>query len=183
MAAGYAVAILLAFRIVWGFVGGEFARFASFVRLGAVPRHLRELLRGRPEPTQGHNPLGGLAVVLMLTLAIACVATGALNKGEEGHELIGTLLIAIAALHVLAVLLMSALTRENLPRAMVTGRKHVAAARGLADARPASVGAVVLALIAAGGATAAICAWDPLAFYPRTGAEHSEREADEIEAD
>lgn len=174
IAAGYAVAVLLVFRIVWGFAGGEFARFASFVRPGAVAGHVRELLRGRPEATQGHNPLGGVAVVLMLLFAIGSVATGMALEGEGPHEVFGTALIVLAGLHVLAVFVMSAMTRENLPRAMVTGRKQVAAARGLADARPASNVALVFALLAAAGATVAIRAWDPLAFAPRAAEAHED---------
>lgn len=187
VAAGETVAVLLVFRILWGFIGGEFARFATFVHPRAIPGHVRALLQGRPDATQGHNPLGGIAVALMLLFALGSVATGMLLEGEGPHEVFGTLLIGLAALHVVAVFVMSALTRENLPRAMVTGRKLVPAARRLADARTASHLALGFALFAAAGATVAIRAWDPLAFAPHAVKVHGERhgtsEAGEIEAD
>lgn len=43
MTAGWIAAVLIAFRLSWGFIGGKHARFASFVRPGALLPHLREL--------------------------------------------------------------------------------------------------------------------------------------------
>jgi predicted PurR-regulated permease PerM len=60
---GYAALALVAFRIVWGFVGGRYARFASFVR---GPARVLEHLRGTAAPSAGHNPLGALSVLSLL---------------------------------------------------------------------------------------------------------------------
>ena len=57
---GLAILALLGFRLIWGFIGGRYARFADFVSgpAGAI-RYLRETLAGRHPLHLGHNPLGG----------------------------------------------------------------------------------------------------------------------------
>lgn len=69
--AGYAIAGLIAFRLIWGFVGGRFARFAQFLRGPAVTlAYLGDMMRGRERRHIGHNPAGAVMVVaLLLTLA------------------------------------------------------------------------------------------------------------------
>ena len=56
---GYAALSLLAFRLIWGVVGGYWSRFTSFVK---GPVTIRNYLRGEalPEHGVGHNPLGAL---------------------------------------------------------------------------------------------------------------------------
>ena len=75
--AGYGVAVLLVFRVIWGFVGSRHSRFSDFVRpWREVFAHVKGMLSLRPARTLGHNPLGGwMALVLLLVLA-AQVGTG-----------------------------------------------------------------------------------------------------------
>lgn len=128
---GYTVAGLVAFRVLWGLVGTRHARFASFVRgPRAVLGYLRSLVGGRPEHHAGHNPAGALAIVALLLLATALTATGwGAHTGFGGrgvselHEGIATAMLALVGVHVAAVAISSWLHRENLVRAMVTGRK------------------------------------------------------------
>lgn len=128
---GYTMAGLVAFRIVWGLVGSRHARFSSFVRgPRAVAAYLGSVLRGRPERHAGHNPAGALAIValLVLTLAVAASGWGTFNEIasdwlEEVHEAAANTMLFVAALHVAAAIVSSLLHRENLVRAMVTGRK------------------------------------------------------------
>ncbi len=167
MIAGNSVAVLLAFRIVWGFAGGEYARFASFLMTGHFFSHIGQMLRLRVEPTPGHNPLGGIAVLLMLLLAGAAVMTGLVLNGEGPHEAFGKAMIILAGIHVLAVFAMSLLVRENLARAMVTGTKPVTPDRSWKHAARSPVLAWILALASSVGTFAAIRANDPLAFSPR----------------
>ena len=82
--AGYGVAVLLAFRVIWGFAGSRHSRFSEFVRpWPEVLAHIKGMLSLRPARTLGHNPLGGwMALVLLLVLA-AQVTTG-LFASDDG---------------------------------------------------------------------------------------------------
>lgn len=164
---GWVAAVLVAFRIAWGMAGGEHSRFADFVKPSAVGRHVGELIHGRPEPTVGHNALGALSVILLLAMIAATVWTGA-TLAEDLHELLGWTLLALVVVHVLAVVVMSLLTRENLVRAMVDGTKpadrHPAARdAGAPGAWAWLVGAVVIA-----AAAWAVTRYDPGAFTLRS---------------
>ena len=170
--AGYGVAVLLVFRIVWGFAGSRHSRFSDFVRpWREVFAHITGMLRLRPARTLGHNPLGGwMAVVLLLVLA-AQVGTGlfasddglggplagAVSSGTghaiaELHEGLSGALLGLIALHVVGVLVESLLTRDNLVRAMITGRKAVTPG-DVDGGRHAIVAPAWLAAVALGAAS------------------------------
>src|SRR3546814_14016620 len=65
MAAGWTAAVLLVFRLVWGFIGGEHARFANFVRPSRLLSHFLDLLTGHPQSTIGPHPQGAPAVLAL----------------------------------------------------------------------------------------------------------------------
>jgi len=139
---GYAVIVLIAFRIVWGFVGGRYARFSSFLfGPGSVLRYLR----GSPDAprTLGHNPLGSLSVYALIVV-IGLQAAGGLFANDdiasEGplarliskalsdritslHQLGQVAIIALVVMHVVAVLYHLLRRRDNLARPMLTGDK------------------------------------------------------------
>lgn len=165
--AGWIAAILLAFRLTWGFIGGEQSRFTHFVRPAEVAHHVRDLVRGRPEPTVGHNALGAFSVIALLALIAFTVWTG-VTLQEDLHEVLGWTLLALVAVHIVAVIAMSRLTRENLVRAMITGRKSATLHPGTGDARPPSLLALAAAALVFAGTTYAIVSFDPLAFTPRS---------------
>jgi cytochrome b len=167
---GWVAGILLAFRMVWGLVGGEHSRFANFLHPSRIGDHISGLLRGHQEPTLGHNPLGAVAVVILLLLIAVTVWTGAFGgeAAEETHEVIAWLLLAMIAIHVSAVAIMSALERENLIRAMVTGRKPAARHPAAADARTPGATAVMVAVALVAGAAYSILQYDPQAFTLRS---------------
>lgn len=176
--AGWLAAILILFRLVWGFVGGEHARFVNFVKPGQIAHHLRGLLAGKPERSIGHNALGGLAIVALLGTIGGIVYTGATMQGEGGeglHETLANVLLGLVALHVIAVVAMSLITRDNLIRAFITGRKRAALHSGVPDAQPPATLAVPLAVVAIGASTYGALALDPLAFTPGAHAEAGER--------
>lgn len=83
--AGYVVAGLVAFRIVWGFVGSRYARFTEFVRSPAsVIAYLRSLRGGHPQHYLGHNPAGGwMIIALLLALSATCLSGMKLYALEE----------------------------------------------------------------------------------------------------
>lgn len=167
IAAGWAAAVLIVFRLVWGIVGGEHARFINFIRPSHALAHLKGLASGKAERTVGHNPAGGMAVLLLIGSIAAVVATGwsALQGGEEDlHEAIAWILLGLVGIHVAAVIATSILSQENLVRAMVTGRKKAADHPEVRRVRSASPAAFLLALVASGAAVAGIRTLDPQAF-------------------
>lgn len=84
--AGYGVIALIAFRVVWGFVGTRHARFADFVRgPGATIAYARSMLSGKPAHHLGHNPLGGWMVVALLLSLAATSWSGLEAYAAEGH--------------------------------------------------------------------------------------------------
>lgn len=176
--AGWVAAVLIAFRLVWGLVGGEHARFVNFLKPGRIAHHLRSLLVGKPERSIGHNALGGLAIIALLGTVGGIIYTGATMQGEGGeglHETLANILLGLIALHVAAVIAMSLLTRDNLIRAFITGRKRAALHPGVPDARPPAMLALPLAAIAIGGTTYGATVIDPLAFNPGAHAEAGDR--------
>ncbi|MGE5723290.1 MAG: cytochrome b/b6 domain-containing protein [Sphingomonadales bacterium] len=174
IASGWFAAVLVIFRLFWGFAGGEHARFVDFVRPSAIGEHIRGLAGRSAAPPLGHNPLGGLAVLLLLAGVAVVVYTGVTigKGGDELHETIAWALLALVALHVAAVVIMSIIEKENLIRAMVTGRKPAARHPGASDARRPGTLALLLAALVVVGSVVAILRYDPLAFSPRAHAEH-----------
>ncbi len=84
---GYAILTLLAFRLAWGFVGSETARFAQFVRgPRAAIAYARAAFGGHPPAFTGHNPLGAWAIVLMLAALAVQAATGLFSNDEIATE-------------------------------------------------------------------------------------------------
>lgn len=142
---GYAILALLLFRIVWGFIGGRWSRFASFVY---SPKSVTAYLRGNSHPDHlvGHNPIGAGSVFAMLLVLLVQVATGLVGDDEiaftgplnrfvessQGlaatsfHKQIGQwLVIGLVVLHIGAVLFYLWKRRDNLIRPMVSGDKIV----------------------------------------------------------
>jgi cytochrome b len=142
---GYTLLALLLFRLAWGVVGSETARFARFVKSPwAALRYLRGAAGHGKE--LGHNAAGGLMVVLLLSLLLLQVGTGLFANEEPGqsygaygpfalevstglsealtalHAQLFDLLLAAIALHVGAVLVYLLVARRNLVRPMLTGR-------------------------------------------------------------
>lgn len=133
-ATGYVIMALLGVRIVWGFVGCTHARFADFVyRPSRVVGYLADTARLRAKRYLGHNPAGG-AMVVSLLLALTATAgsgfamtTDAFHDAhwvEEVHEFLANAAILLVGLHVAGVAISSLAHRENLVRAMITGRKR-----------------------------------------------------------
>jgi len=96
--AGYAVIALLAFRLVWGFIGTRYARFSNFIYgPKSVKRYSKSLLTRHPLHYIGHNPLGGwMVVALLLSLAMTSW-TGLKLYAEEGKGPLAENGIAIIA--------------------------------------------------------------------------------------
>lgn len=142
--AGYAVIVLLLFRLAWGFAGSSTARFRSFVRSPrAVAGYVRRDLFNRAAARHhGHNPLGGWSVIAMLALLSGQVALGMFAVDVDGiesgpfsylvdfdtgrlaarlHHQAFNLLLGLMAFHLVAVLFYLLHRRHNLIAPMVTG--------------------------------------------------------------
>jgi cytochrome b len=94
------VAGLLAFRLVWGFVGGRCARFAQFLRgPGATLRYLGDLGRGRERRYLGHNPAGAAMIVALLVTLSGTALTGWLMEDPARKALLPDLSRIAAPAH------------------------------------------------------------------------------------
>jgi cytochrome b len=134
IAAGYAIAGLIALRMVWGVVGPHHARFASFVR---PPRevfaYLRDIGLLSAPRYLGHNPAGGAMIVALLVTLIGTCITGYMMTTdafwgsqwvEDTHKYLANFTLGLVAVHVIGVLLASFEHRENLLKSMLTGKKR-----------------------------------------------------------
>jgi cytochrome b len=159
--AGYAILGIVAFRILWGFVGTRHARFADFVFGWAATRtYVRSLFTLKPKHYLGHNPLGGWMIVALLVALLLASWSGLevyADKGkgplaaqglslvtpahaddrdgdgegkheslwEDAHEFFAHLSLLLVFLHIAGAIVASLIHRENLVRAMITGRKKL----------------------------------------------------------
>jgi cytochrome b len=131
---GYAIAALVALRIVWGFIGTRHARFSDFVRSPSeIATYSGQALRCRAPRHLGHNPVGGAMVVALLVMIAGIAATGfAMTTDafwgsqwvEDLHKGLVYTTIGLIVLHVAGVIFSSLEHGENLVKAMVTGRKR-----------------------------------------------------------
>lgn len=139
---GYGFAGLIAFRLVWGLIGTRYARFRAFLfSPREVMAYLRSLASRSPRHYLGHNPAGSIAIFLLLGLGALTAVTGWMHFNdlggewtEEVHEAAANGMLAVVAVHILGVLVSSLLHRENLVRAMFTGRKSGEPGQGIARA-------------------------------------------------
>lgn len=141
---GFTILALVLFRLVWGVVGSDSARFSRFLRSPiAALRHLAEFPRAEPDRELGHNAAGGWMVLLMLGLLLAQATTGLFadtGYGDYGplakavgaaasdrlttiHHRIIAVLLGVIVLHVCAVAAYALLKGHDLVSPMVTGAK------------------------------------------------------------
>ena len=174
MRAGYAVLILLAFRLVWGVVGSIYARFLQFL---PTPGKISAYLRGEWHG-EGHNPLGALSVFGILALLTAQAGTGLFandditfvgplfdlvgknlsNRLTGIHFLVSNAIYVLIALHIAAIAFYGHVRKQNLVGPMLTGWKE-----GTGEsATGGGALALILALAVAGAAVyGASGAWLP----------------------
>jgi cytochrome b len=171
---GYSILALLLFRLAWGFIGSDTARFTTF--LGSPLAGFRYLARfgaRGPDDQIGHNAAGGWMVLIMLGLLAAQVGTGLFSNDDGATEgplarfvakatsdrlsgLHGTLfnvLLAAIILHVVAILAYAVVRRHDLIRPMITGKKRLPA-----TARAPRMVSPLLALIVLGLAALVVVA-------------------------
>jgi cytochrome b len=175
---GYAMATLLLFRLIWGFIGSDTARFSRFLKgPAAAVRHLIQVYRREPDHEIGHNAAGAWMVLAMLGLLCVQVGTGLCANDQvsvEGplahvvgphnsdwlshiHAVNFRLIEAAVALHLLAILTYRVLRGHRLVGPMVTGNKRLPST--LSVPRMASSAKAIGALCAAAGLVAFVVFW------------------------
>lgn len=184
--AGYGIAALMIFRLVWAAFGSHYSRIASFAyRPREVVDYLRGVLMLRPAHHIGHNPAGAVMIWALAVVLIGLVVTGLMiMSGEEKigpltglvgyaaseqakslHAILFNILAAMIAIHIAGVLVESFLHRENLTASMVTGWKTLPPGTPEPEPRAARPWAAAAAMLAITGTAAAV-----LSELPRFGA-------------
>ena len=141
---GLAILVLVLFRILWGFVGGQESRFKSFVKgPSAVYRYARTMFQRDSDGHLGHNPLGGWSVLLLLTSLLVQAGTGLFANDDiltEGplfnlvskdtsdwltgiHHINKIILAGLISIHIGAILFYFFYKKKNLIYPMVSGSK------------------------------------------------------------
>jgi len=145
--AGYTIAGLITFRLLWGLIGTRHARFSDFVRPPReVLAYLKAMVTLHPKRYIGHNPAGGAMVILLIFSLLMTTSSGILLLGAEEqagpvahwftqpvgfwgdaleglHEFFANFTLLLVVVHVFGVLVESLIHKENLVSAMVTGFK------------------------------------------------------------
>lgn len=172
---GYAILVLLVFRLLWGFVGSSTSRFAAFIRWPwRVVGYIRDLLTRKDRRYLGHNPLGAWMIIGLL-LSVAAQAVFGMYMMDDNGILVGPLkrtisdelattlgqwhirwfnvILALIAIHIVANLSYALIKREPLIRAMVTGKKPVEPYQDQSEAvivKHLNLRALVCLIVAAG---------------------------------
>ena len=154
IAAGYIMLGLIAFRLLWGFIGTRHARFGSFLfSPAAIFSYLVSMLKRNATHMAGHTPVGSVAIWLLLSLCIFIGITGILALQDDAsdmvvdmHGMATNVALVVIGLHLAGVAVSSLLHRENLVRAMVTGYKTGDSDQGLLKSHT-WLGALILAAV------------------------------------
>lgn len=168
---GYALLALVLFRIVWGFVGGTYARFRDFLYgPGKVMKYAKTLPEDKPDPIAGHNPLGGWMVFVLLLGLLSQAVMGLFSNDDilfDGplrdlvskevsdaitglHQQLFNVLLVLVVIHIAAVVYHKLRKKENLATAMITGYKELPAESAAEPSRGGKIwlAAIVLAICA-----------------------------------
>jgi cytochrome b len=133
---------LILFRIIWGIIGSETARFGTFIKSpAAAVRYAKTLFSRQPSWHAGHNPAGGWMVVAMVGLVLLQALSGLFTSDDimtEGplyalvsedvsdlmiriHHLSFNILTGLIVLHVVVIVYYKLFKKTNLIPAMVKG--------------------------------------------------------------
>jgi cytochrome b len=145
---GYAILVLIVFRLIWGVVGSSTSRFSAFIRWPWFAFiYAIDMLKGKKRNFLGHNPLGTWMIIALVLVVITQGILGLFILDHNGfvagplqglisdswgkyfgklHRLGFKLILALASIHIIANSLYGLLKKDPLIRAMVTGVKPVA---------------------------------------------------------
>lgn len=175
---GEALLALVLFRLIWGLLGSETARFSHFVSGPAEAiSHLRQFFRPKVEHGIGHNAAGGWMVLGLLGLLLLQSLTGiflnndvadqgpltqlvpawAANMIDDAHSALWDILVAGIAVHLLAIAAYAAFKHDDLVSPMLTGRKELP--ESIPAPQMVSLWKALVALLASVAITAAVSSW------------------------
>ena len=144
--AGYLIGALLIFRLIWGFLGNDYARFSNFICSPVKSfSYLKDLIALKSKRYIGHNPAGSAMIFLLLFNLLLTVISGLAFYGtaqgagplaalagssyehllEETHEVFANFTLFLVFVHIIGVAFESYMHHENLARAMVYGFKKI----------------------------------------------------------
>lgn len=163
---GIAILALILFRVFWGMFGSSTARFSNFIK---GPAKIIAYLKGKTGESLGHNPLGALSVVALLTLTALQVVLGLFSEDNDGlmagpfslmispqlaetltelHESLFNVLLAFIVLHVVAIVVY-AIRGKKLVGPMITGTTRVEEEPGVEEMTPGRGWVALVCLVAA----------------------------------
>ena len=144
---GYIILALICFRLVWGLFGTRYARFANFIYSpGKVKQFIKDTFSLKAKRYIGHNPAGGVMIILLIVSLLMCTISGIAVYGveeqagpmalwfvnsyslwgkllEEIHEFFANFIVFLIFVHLLGVIVESVIHKENLVKSMITGWK------------------------------------------------------------
>lgn len=141
---GYIALGLIVFRILWGLIGSRYAKFSSFTfRPSETAAYAKSLFTRDGGKYAGHNPMGGLSVFALLLVILVQAGTGMFADDEyyyfaplnkfvspetatsltQFHGTNAKVILALALLHIVAILFYRLYKKEKLVIAMITGKK------------------------------------------------------------
>ncbi len=130
MILGLTLAVAVILRIIWGFLGSEYARFTS---LHLNPKDaINYFLNLHKSKTlyAGHNPASSWILIIMILLALGLASTGTLmaldvykSTVEEIHELLADAFLFSVIAHILGIIIHTVLHKDPIALAMIHGQK------------------------------------------------------------
>ena len=141
---GYIVLGLVVFRLIWGIVGTKYAKFKNFnFSLTELKHYLKGQTPNNSQQSVGHNPAGSFVVCVLLAVLLLQAVSGlfinddvfssgpyygSLSGFAESimkylHHSIFDWILYLSVLHIIAVFYYLLVKKQNLIKAMITGKK------------------------------------------------------------
>jgi cytochrome b len=96
-AVGYAVGILIVFRIIWGIAGPKYSRFRDFpVGISSLKSFISDM-KGSKNQSPGHNPAASLIMLGIIFFTLLIVVSGTLLLASEGQGFFSSFSIGMSS--------------------------------------------------------------------------------------
>ncbi len=146
---GYTIIGLVVFRLIWGVIGSQYAKFKNFVvKPSETLDYLKDIKNQKSKRYIGHNPAGAMMVLALIFSLIMTTIFGLMIYGaeefsgplagvmtnisdstahdiEEIHEFFANFTLFLIVIHIIGVVFTSHQHKENLVLSMINGRKNL----------------------------------------------------------